>query len=315
MAKPTKEIIFSQSGGLFPSATLKVDGKPTHKLYFPRGTKFGDALKKQCVRRLKKGEGRIPKRKPRARKVEPGQEMSEPKGRKRGSKGRGAKHAKRGFPYIFIGGTKHKLKASTPLIAKLVHQLLCATGLKAHCDQELPPATPEDHAELSSLGYRRPRRSMGPAGESESEWTPEPAPAPPAPRYASVGAPLPGRLPMREMVNAGRRRRYPVEEEMENPAGAARLRRLDAMIHGPSEEEVGRLHRLGSAMGSRYTAAQLKRMPTISQAQIDDLKIDDGQTRVWLSRSEPGEEEFRQVTIENYNHAQGRWLIADKYIG
>jgi hypothetical protein len=304
MAKPTKEIIFSQSGGLFPSATLKVDGKPTHKLYFPRGTKFGDALKKQCVRRLKKGEGRIPKRKPRARKVEPGQEMSEPKGRKRGSKGRGAKHAKRGFPYIFIGGTKHKLKASTPLIAKLVHQLLCASGLKAHCDQELPPATPEDHAELSSLGYRRPR-SMGPAA-GESEWTPEPAPVP---RYASIGAPLPGRLPMREMVNAGRRRRYPVEEEMENPAGAARLRRLDAMIHGPSEEMGHPNERLLRFQKNRYTAAQLERMPTISQAQNDNLKIDDGQARVWLSRSGP------EVTIEYYNHVQGRWLVADQYLG
>jgi hypothetical protein len=55
--------------------------------------------------------------------------------------------------------------------------------------------------------------------------------------------------------------------------------------------------------------AELEAMPTLSQGQADDLKIDTGKgERVWLARCtrEDGEPWDNKVTIERY--IDGRWI-------
>ena len=37
-------------------------------------------------------------------------------------------------------------------------------------------------------------------------------------------------------------------------------------------------------MTQKYTADFLEKLPTLAVGQSDDLKIDDGKTRIWLSR-------------------------------
>jgi hypothetical protein len=53
--------------------------------------------------------------------------------------------------------------------------------------------------------------------------------------------------------------------------------------------------------------AELEAMPTITQGQADDLKIDNGDERVWLSRctTEDGEPYDNRVTIERL--IDGSW--------
>lgn len=65
----------------------------------------------------------------------------------------------------------------------------------------------------------------------------------------------------------------------------------------------------------RYTLAYLKSLPTLSTAQADDLKIEDGGVRVWLARTgiEDGEPYNNKVTIEVYNQQTGRWEITQTY--
>lgn len=50
----------------------------------------------------------------------------------------------------------------------------------------------------------------------------------------------------------------------------------------------------------RYTLAQLQRTPTIRQGQTDDLKVEAGALRVWLSRMrvEDGAPYNNEVTVE-----------------
>lgn len=64
-----------------------------------------------------------------------------------------------------------------------------------------------------------------------------------------------------------------------------------------------------------YTLAELKALPTISTGQADDLKIDTGDVRVWLSRCsvEDGEPFNNKVTVEVYNARLKKWLEARKY--
>ena len=71
---------------------------------------------------------------------------------------------------------------------------------------------------------------------------------------------------------------------------------------------------------SEYTAEELRAMPTLSTGQADDLKIerlDGGGLRVWLSRMtvEDGMPYDDQITIEEYNHRDGRWVTIDEYQG
>mgnify|MGYP001168726748 CR=1 FL=1 len=66
----------------------------------------------------------------------------------------------------------------------------------------------------------------------------------------------------------------------------------------------------------RYTAAQLRSMPTLATGQADDLKVERAHTRVWLSRCTvaDGEPFNNKVTVERQG-ALGRWEVRDVYQG
>ena len=57
----------------------------------------------------------------------------------------------------------------------------------------------------------------------------------------------------------------------------------------------------------------LEALPTLAVGQADNLKIDDGDTRVWLSRCtvDDGEPYDNKVTIERL--IDGCWVEADIY--
>ena len=57
-----------------------------------------------------------------------------------------------------------------------------------------------------------------------------------------------------------------------------------------------------------YPAEYLKTLPTLCVGHTSDLKIDTGDTRVWLSRCsvEDGEPENDRVTVETL--VNGRWI-------
>jgi hypothetical protein len=65
----------------------------------------------------------------------------------------------------------------------------------------------------------------------------------------------------------------------------------------------------------RYTAAQLERRRTLSTGQCDDLKVDTGRHRVWLSRCtrDDGEPYNNKVTVEQL--VGGRWVEVETYRG
>jgi hypothetical protein len=64
-----------------------------------------------------------------------------------------------------------------------------------------------------------------------------------------------------------------------------------------------------------FSLDHLERLETISQGQADDLKIDAGVYRVWLSRMTvaDGMEYDNQVTIETFNKESGAWETFMKY--
>ena len=64
-----------------------------------------------------------------------------------------------------------------------------------------------------------------------------------------------------------------------------------------------------------YSAAELEAMPTLATSQADSLKVDTGDTRVWLSRCTvaDGEPYNNKVTVEILKN--GRWIIHDTYQG
>lgn len=49
---------------------------------------------------------------------------------------------------------------------------------------------------------------------------------------------------------------------------------------------------------------------TIHVGQSDDLKVEDGSTRIWVSRVENGKDGLPIVTVERLKH--GRWAIFDQ---
>lgn len=59
----------------------------------------------------------------------------------------------------------------------------------------------------------------------------------------------------------------------------------------------------------RFTLDQLEGMPTLSVGQADNLKYDDGEYRIWLSRcgAADGMPYDNQVTIERLD--SGRWTM------
>lgn len=64
-----------------------------------------------------------------------------------------------------------------------------------------------------------------------------------------------------------------------------------------------------------YTKEELKAMPTIHSGHFDNLKIDTGTTRVWLSRMTvaDGMPYNNQVTVEKL--VNGKWETVETYQG
>jgi len=63
----------------------------------------------------------------------------------------------------------------------------------------------------------------------------------------------------------------------------------------------------------RYTRAELESLPTLAVGQADNLKIDDGSTRVWLCRCgiADGMALDALVTVERLT--ESGWVTVDEY--
>jgi hypothetical protein len=70
-----------------------------------------------------------------------------------------------------------------------------------------------------------------------------------------------------------------------------------------------------AAEEKRYSTEELEDMPTISQGQFDNLKVQTDDTRVWVSRMtvEDGMPYNNQVTVEKLE--EGNWVVGDEYSG
>ena len=70
-------------------------------------------------------------------------------------------------------------------------------------------------------------------------------------------------------------------------------------------------------MGKKYTAKELEKLPTISEGQADDLKVEVGGKRIWLSRmtKEDGMPYNNQVTEEKFDSKSGSWKTVRVYRG
>lgn len=66
-------------------------------------------------------------------------------------------------------------------------------------------------------------------------------------------------------------------------------------------------------MFGRFSLKQINAIPTISEGHTDDLKLDDGVTRVWVSRMtiEVGADRDNEVVVERL--VQGSWYVIDEY--
>lgn len=67
------------------------------------------------------------------------------------------------------------------------------------------------------------------------------------------------------------------------------------------------------APGEVYTLPELEALPTLAVGQADDLKVDAGNVRIWLSRCgvEDGEPCDNKVTVEQFNGQ--RWIEVGWY--
>lgn len=65
----------------------------------------------------------------------------------------------------------------------------------------------------------------------------------------------------------------------------------------------------------RYTASELRDLPTLSVSRADNLKIDTGTIRVWLCRCgvEDGMPYNDAITVERL--VNGRWVTIAQYEG
>lgn len=65
----------------------------------------------------------------------------------------------------------------------------------------------------------------------------------------------------------------------------------------------------------KYTAKELSALPTLSVGQAEDLKVDTGNTRVWLARTgtADGEPYENKISVEKLKN--GRWEVVDEYEG
>jgi hypothetical protein len=70
---------------------------------------------------------------------------------------------------------------------------------------------------------------------------------------------------------------------------------------------------MSSIANARYSVEYLESLPTLHQGQADDCKLDDGETRIWLSRCtvEDGEPYNNKVTVERL--VDGRWVETETY--
>ncbi len=68
-------------------------------------------------------------------------------------------------------------------------------------------------------------------------------------------------------------------------------------------------------MRDKYTADELRDLPTLSVSQADNLKVDDGETRVWLCRCgvADGMPYDDAITVERLT--EGRWRTVAQYPG
>lgn len=67
---------------------------------------------------------------------------------------------------------------------------------------------------------------------------------------------------------------------------------------------------------STWTTEELQELPTLARGQADDLKVDDGEYRVWLSRCglADGMPVEHSVMVERLNE-QGQWRVVWVYDG
>jgi hypothetical protein len=65
----------------------------------------------------------------------------------------------------------------------------------------------------------------------------------------------------------------------------------------------------------KYTLKQLEALPTLAVGQADDLKVEEENKRIWLSRCtvEDGEPYNNKVSIEQYKSDMGRWILIETY--
>ena len=65
----------------------------------------------------------------------------------------------------------------------------------------------------------------------------------------------------------------------------------------------------------KFRLAELKPLETISSRKLDDLKMENEHTRVWLSRMTvaDGAKHNNEVTIELFNEEAFTWKIDGKY--
>lgn len=102
----------------------------------------------------------------------------------------------------------------------------------------------------------------------------------------------------------------------ESPLDALRYHVSGAIERGEGEaivEQVGDVTLLDREARARFgglSAGELEAMPTLGDSGFDDLKVDDGESRVWLSRCtvEDGEPFDHKVTVERI--IDGRWVVA-----
>ena len=62
-----------------------------------------------------------------------------------------------------------------------------------------------------------------------------------------------------------------------------------------------------------YTFAELDRLPTLATGQAEDLKIDEGMRRVWLSRVDPGLV-IEETRDPNANEGRGEWTPREYHV-
>ncbi|GGG06267.1 hypothetical protein GCM10010912_58600 [Paenibacillus albidus] len=66
-------------------------------------------------------------------------------------------------------------------------------------------------------------------------------------------------------------------------------------------------------MAKKFTLGDLKALPTLQQSHTDELKLDTGNDRIWLSRMTvaDGMAYNNQVTVEVYTN--GKWSTTETY--